>query len=72
MTERAIPPGAICLDSPAMKRKFCRGNTWLWDRVKNDPDFPKPIYIGTRAIWIEQEADAYLQLQRERGAPQAA
>lgn len=41
--------------------KLGRKKSWLWDRVKNDPTFPRPVYLGPRApIFIESEIDAYI------------
>lgn len=57
-----IPDGAICLTASLVKKKLACGNTWLWERVKNDPDFPKPVYLGPhRPMWIEQQLDDFLR-----------
>ncbi len=24
---------------------------WIWRRLKDDPDFPRPIYISKRRFW---------------------
>jgi len=42
-------------------QKFAIGLSTLWLRVKNDPQFPKPIKLGPRTtIFLEHELDAYL------------
>lgn len=62
-----IPQGARCLTPTKVRQKLCKGNTWLWDRVKNDPDFPKPIYLAPRSpVFIEQQIDAYLSRLAEQ------
>lgn len=64
MTENTIsvPDGAICLTATIAKKKLACSNSWFWDKVKNDPDFPKPIYISPRRpIWIESNLDNWLR-----------
>ena len=61
MSEPIIPSGAQCLPPAKARAKFGKGNTWLWDKVKNDPDFPKPVYLGPKSpVFIEQHLDAYI------------
>lgn len=56
-----IPPGAICLPPAKARAKFGKGNTWLWEKVKSDPYFPKPVYLGPRSpVFIEQHLDEYI------------
>lgn len=46
--------------------KFAREKSWLWDKVKNDPDFPKPFYLAPGApVFLESELDEWL-LSRPR------
>lgn len=66
MAKRVIPSGAKCLKPANARKKLDRGNSWLWDRVKNDPDFPKPIYLGTSPVFLEHEIDAWLADQAEK------
>lgn len=61
--ERQIPPGARCLTPEQTWAKFARKHAWGWDRLKQDPTFPRPIYIGKRPVFIEQELDLWLQAQ---------
>ena len=61
MSFASIPAGARCLAPAKARAKFDKGNTWLWDKVKNDPDFPKPVYLGPKSpVFIEQQLDAYI------------
>jgi prophage regulatory protein len=56
---KTLAPRGVC-------EKFSRKKSWLWDRLKNDPEFPKPIYLGPGApVFIESELDEYL-LSRAR------
>ena len=41
--------------------RFDRSLAWVWDRVKNDPQFPKPVYKDGMCFFIERELDAYIQ-----------
>jgi prophage regulatory protein len=62
-----IPAGARCLKRAETCRKFAKQKSWLWDRLKNDPTFPRPIYLGPKSpVWLEHELDAWLSAQRER------
>lgn len=61
MSVASIPAGARCLVPAKARAKFDKGNTWLWDKVKSDPDFPKPIYLGPKSpVFIEQHLDEYI------------
>jgi prophage regulatory protein len=67
MAERTIPAGAKCLKPVSARKKLDRGNSWLWDRVKNDPEFPKPIYLGgISPVFLEHEIDAWIAAQAEK------
>lgn len=64
---RTIPPGAKCLKPRSVCEKLDHGNSWLWDRVKHDPTFPKPIYLGPHSpVFLESELDAWLAAQAEQ------
>ena len=57
MTEKRIQGAAV--------RALC-GDTsdmWLWRRLKNDPTFPRPIYIGRRRFWRQADVIAWLEAQ---------
>jgi predicted DNA-binding transcriptional regulator AlpA len=61
---RKIPSGAKCLSPKQTYSKFSRKKSWLWDRLKSDPTFPRPLYLGPRApVFLEHELDAWLDLQ---------
>lgn len=32
----------------------------IYERMKKDPRFPRPLKIGRRSIWIAEEVDEYL------------
>ncbi|CAG4907425.1 helix-turn-helix transcriptional regulator [Paraburkholderia gardini] len=59
---RNVPAGARCLSPKQTYTKFSRQKSWLWDRVKNDPTFPRPLYLGPRSpVFLEHELDAWLE-----------
>lgn len=37
------------------------GISTVWYRVKTDPEFPRPVKIHGRTLWVEEEVDAYLR-----------
>lgn len=53
ISSRALPTRGVC-------SKVGRKKTWLWDRVRNDPTFPKPRYMGSRPFWLEDELNVWL------------
>ncbi len=52
-----------------LRRKQVEARTGLarstiYDRLRNDPAFPKPVSIGARAVgWIESEVQQWLDSQ---------
>ena len=59
--ETQIPRGTQALNSQQVCAKFSRKKSWLWDRLKSDSSFPRPLYLSPNApVWIEAELDAYL------------
>jgi prophage regulatory protein len=52
-----------------LRRKQVEARTGLarstiYDRLRNDPAFPKPVSIGARAVgWIESEIQQWLDSQ---------
>ena len=60
-SERQLLPGDKLISPYAAARaKFSRGRSWIWDRIKNDPEFPKPIAINGGRFLIERELDEYI------------
>lgn len=60
----SIPPGVKCLSPKQTCTKLSRRKSWLWDRIKTDPTFPRPMYFGARSpVFFEHELDAWLTAQ---------
>ncbi len=36
------------------------GVSTVWYRLKTDPEFPRPVKIHGRTLWVEAEVDRYL------------
>jgi predicted DNA-binding transcriptional regulator AlpA len=62
--EQTIPSGIKCLKPKVACQKLAREKSWLWDRVRNDPAFPKPIYLGGSPVFLEAEIDKYILSHR--------
>jgi predicted DNA-binding transcriptional regulator AlpA len=60
MNEKRIQAGAV--------RQLCGGvsDMWLWRRLRDDPAFPRPAYIGRRRYWREADIIAWLEAQAEK------
>ena len=71
MANRVIPLGAHCLSPKQTCAKLSRKKSWLWDRLRNDPTFPRPAYFGPRSpVFFEHELEAWLSRieQSRKGA----
>ena len=61
MTEKRIQASHV--------RELCGGvsDMWLWRRLKDDPQFPRPVYIARRRFWREADVLAWLEAQAQHG-----
>jgi prophage regulatory protein len=58
---RTIPTGARCLSVRAASQKLGRSLSWTWARVKDDPTFPRPVYLAPNSpVFLEHEIEAWL------------
>jgi predicted DNA-binding transcriptional regulator AlpA len=55
-----IRPGDNLRKPSSVGARFDRSLAWVWERVKNDPEFPKPVYRHGMCFFIERELDAYI------------
>ena len=46
-----------------LMQKISLGSSKIYDMLKTDKDFPKPIKLGRTVGWIEHEVDNWIQLQ---------
>lgn len=61
-------PGMRYLSISRVCDKLSRKKTWLYDQVKNDPTFPRPLRINGRQVFIEQDLDAWVMGKIEQVA----
>jgi predicted DNA-binding transcriptional regulator AlpA len=67
MADRVIPEGARFLSPTSASSKVDRGRSWIWDRLRRDPTFPKPVYLDDKApLFIEAELDAWVAARAAR------
>jgi predicted DNA-binding transcriptional regulator AlpA len=62
MNEKRIQAAAV--------RQLCGGvsDMWIWRRLRDDPSFPKPTYVGRRRFWREADIIAWLEAQGKKTA----
>ena len=63
MPDQIVPTGAKCLSPKEAHQKLARKKSWLWEKLKSDPEFPRPVYLGSRPVFLEHELDAWLTRQ---------
>jgi predicted DNA-binding transcriptional regulator AlpA len=62
MIEKRIQAAAV--------RQLCGGvsDMWLWRKLRDDPTFPRQVYIGRRRFWREADIIAWLESQPTKNA----
>lgn len=54
---RLLRPIDVCI-------KLGYRKSWLWSQIKNDPDFPRPIYLnGIAPRFVERDVDQWISIQ---------
>ena len=44
--------GDTYLNAPQLKHRYGgRSDMWIWRRLVDDPDFPKPFVMGKQRYW---------------------
>jgi predicted DNA-binding transcriptional regulator AlpA len=62
----------VCLNALAVRMRYGgRSDMWLWRRLENDPDFPRPIRIGRKRYWRLSELLAFEEQTRAPNATPA-
>lgn len=53
---RFLPPAAAA-------EKLGRKKTWLYEKLKNDPTFPRPATLGDKSgpVFLEEEIEAWMK-----------
>lgn len=60
MISTTVPAGARLLSVRRAAEKLSRSRSWVWEKAKNDPSFPKPIRLGGEPVFLEHELDHYI------------
>ena len=72
LVTRVLPMPRILLSRSTTARRCGRGLDWLHIKINSDPAFPRPVRLGTRTMFYEDELDAYLEsLERVTPVPVA-
>ena len=62
--------GDTYLNAPQLKHRYGgRSDMWIWRRLVDDPDFPKPFVMGKQRYWRLSELLAYEE--KKRSVPHA-
>lgn len=51
------------LSIPRVCDKLSRKKSWVYDRAKNDPTFPKSLSFCGRRVFVEADIDKWVALQ---------
>jgi predicted DNA-binding transcriptional regulator AlpA len=43
--------------------KLSHQKSWLYNKVKTDPTFPRPVMLGSRQVFIESQIDEWVMEQ---------
>lgn len=67
MLDRKIPNGETYLKPESACRKLDRGRSWLWNKVKTDASFPKPVYIDHKSpLFIASQLEEWVAARAAR------
>jgi prophage regulatory protein len=71
MAEQTHHSAITILRRRQVEARIGLGRSTIYSRMKEDPTFPKPVSIGSRAVgWLEHEVSEWLaaQIQKSRKA----
>jgi predicted DNA-binding transcriptional regulator AlpA len=51
--------GELFLTARQVCERYGKSHMWLHRKLRSDPDFPKPIYLGNDRHWRQSELQAY-------------
>ena len=70
---KPLPPDAVWATALQVRARYGgASDMWIYRKLKNDPDFPKPSYDGRLMLFNVAELESYdrlLLLKRVRGEP---
>jgi predicted DNA-binding transcriptional regulator AlpA len=57
---RPLPADAVWANANQVRARYGGvSDMWLYRKVKNDPNFPKPVYLGRLMMFAVAELDEY-------------
>lgn len=60
MPDQVVQERTRYISPTSAARKFDRGRSWVWGKVKSDASFPRPVYLDPKSpVFIEAELDAW-------------
>ncbi len=63
------PPSERYLSIARICDKLSRKKSWVYDKLKNDPTFPRPIRLGSWPVLVESRIDEWVLLQAASAPP---
>ena len=67
------PVDDVLIDTAMLRRRWANCSEMkIWRRSKDDPDFPKPLYMSRRKLWWLSKIIQYERVLESRGAPNYA
>jgi predicted DNA-binding transcriptional regulator AlpA len=70
----AVPPdAAVFIGAPQVCARYGGvSHMWIERRLQDDPDFPKPVYIGRLRYWRIADLEQYERAAAKRNRPRRA
>ncbi len=63
------PPSARYLSIARVCDKLSRKKSWVFDKLKNDPTFPRAVRLGAWRVLVESQIDEWVLLQAASAPP---
>jgi predicted DNA-binding transcriptional regulator AlpA len=64
-----IPDNQTYMPAGQVLRRYGRRNlVWLWRLLRNDPTFPKPLFICNQRYWLISDLEAWEASKRQVAA----
>lgn len=57
-------PTARLLDVREVGRSLHVSRSTVYELLRKDPDFPRPVKIGSSTRWVQQDLDGHIRAKR--------
>jgi hypothetical protein len=65
-----MPSETAYLPAAKVRRRYGgKSDAWLFRVLRNDPSFPKPIYVCGQRLWLLSDLEAYEAAEARKVAP---